>query len=33
MAELGFEVVLRPDIILLIDRLDESIEDEVNELR
>lgn len=33
MAELGFEVVLRPDIMLLIDRLDESIEDEVNELR
>lgn len=33
MAELGFEVVLRPDLRLLIDRLDESIEDEVYELR
>ena len=33
MAELGFEVVLIPDVRLLIDRLDESIEDEVNELR
>lgn len=32
MAELGFEVVLRPDVRLLIDRLDESIEDEVYEL-
>ena len=32
MAELGFEVVLRPDLRLLIDRLDESIEDEVYEL-
>ena len=33
MAELGFEVVLRPDLRLLTDRLDESIEDEVYELR
>ena len=33
MAELGFEVVLRPDLRLLIDRVDESIEDEVYELR
>lgn len=33
MAELGFEVVLRPDVRLMIDRLDESIEDEVSELR
>ena len=33
MAELGFEVVLRPDLRLMIDRLDESIEDEVYELR
>ena len=32
MAELGFEVVLRPDLRLLIDRLDESIEDEVYKL-
>lgn len=33
MAELGFEVVLRPDLRLMIDRLDESVEDEVYELR
>lgn len=32
MAELGFEVVLRPDVRLLIDRVDESIEQEVYEL-
>lgn len=32
MAELGFEVVLRPDLRLLVDRLDESIENEVCEL-
>lgn len=33
MAELGFEVVLRTDVRLLIDRLDESIEQDVALLR